>query len=100
LLRCAAGYDAPVDLGLGGIAVSTTKDAVVVPIVAIDDAVAGLSNPEAHVGRDRRVVAEMTSLGWRTIIFWEYETSDLDSIARKLRREIDRLTGRLSRRAG
>jgi DNA mismatch endonuclease (patch repair protein) len=54
----------------------------------------------SNMVRDRRVIAEMASLGWRTIVFWECETSDLDAVARKLHREIDRRTARLLRHAG
>jgi DNA mismatch endonuclease, patch repair protein len=43
---------------------------------------------KSNTVRDKRVTAEMASLGWRALIFWECETSDPDAIARRLRREI------------
>jgi DNA mismatch endonuclease (patch repair protein) len=53
----------------------------------------------SNIVRDRRVIAEIASLGWRTFIFWECETSDVDAIKRRLRREIvGRHATRLGRR--
>lgn len=43
---------------------------------------------KSNMVRDRRVTAEMVSLGWRVLVFWECESSDPDAIARRLRREI------------
>jgi len=31
--------------------------------------------------RDRRVKAELTHLGWRTVVIWECETADLERLA-------------------
>jgi DNA mismatch endonuclease, patch repair protein len=43
---------------------------------------------KSNTARDSRVTAEITSLGWRALVFWECETSNSNAIARRLRREI------------
>jgi DNA mismatch endonuclease (patch repair protein) len=43
---------------------------------------------KSNTVRDRRVMAEMISLGWRALVFWECETCDPDAIARRLHSEI------------
>src|SRR5262249_14216600 len=42
---------------------------------------------KSNVVRDKRVVADMASLGWRALVFWECETSNTDAVARSLLRE-------------
>jgi len=56
---------------------------------------------KSNTVRDRRVAAEMASLGWLALVFWECETSDVDAIARRFRREVVGCrAARLPRRTG
>jgi len=42
-----------------------------------------------NVERDRTKQEHMESLGWRVLIVWQCETTDLEKLASKLRRGID-----------
>lgn len=54
---------------------------------------------KSNMARDKRVVAELVSMGWRSLVFWECETSESEAIARRLHREIvRRYSARPSRR--
>jgi DNA mismatch endonuclease (patch repair protein) len=37
-----------------------------------------------NVGRDRRIESQLQALGWKVVVVWECETSDVDALRRRL----------------
>lgn len=44
---------------------------------------------EANVNRDRAKLAQIESLGWKTLVVWQCETVDIDALAARLQAFVD-----------
>jgi len=47
---------------------------------------------DQNVQRDKQVLSELESLGWRVVVIWECETKDLASLEDRLERELGSLS--------
>lgn len=52
---------------------------------------------EGNVARDRRTKRELEAAGWRVVLVWECQLSDLAALARGLAKELGRPGGRAHR---
>jgi DNA mismatch endonuclease (patch repair protein) len=47
-----------------------------------------LSKLEGNVSRDKRAIAALKRLGWKTLVVWECELHDLERVSARLKRKI------------